>query len=60
MIALQEIEESTDPSSNLGSIGPYDVQLSTSGNYTEFFPFEAFGGGFGAGWWSKANSFFRR
>ena len=46
-----------DPKYNSGKIGVYDVDITTSGDYTDFFPYEAFGGGFGAGWWSAQNTF---
>ncbi len=46
-----------NPIYNDGSIGVYPATISTSGDYNAFYPFEAFGGGYGAGWWSSQNSF---
>lgn len=55
--SFKTITDETDLSLNVGTIGDYHVSLSTSGDYLDFYPFEAFGGGFGAGWWSKRDSF---
>ncbi|SMF03081.1 hypothetical protein [Pseudobacteriovorax antillogorgiicola] len=49
--------DNRDPIYNTGKIGPYDAQISTSGDFETFYPFEAFGGGFGGGWFSNRNSF---
>ncbi|NRA66855.1 MAG: hypothetical protein HRU19_20370 [Pseudobacteriovorax sp.] len=40
-----------------GKIGVYDTQVSASGSFDDFYPFEVFGGGFGAGWFSPRDSF---
>ncbi|SMF07744.1 hypothetical protein [Pseudobacteriovorax antillogorgiicola] len=54
---FQDALDDPDPNQNRGKIGPFDATLSTSGNYTDFYPYEAFGGGFGAGWWSEQGTF---
>lgn len=49
--------DSNDPIYNDGSIGGMEASVATSGNFNDFYPFEVFGGGFGAGWFSDRDSF---
>ncbi len=54
---FKDYPDSPNPNFNKGRIGSYEVELTSSGDFDNFYPFEAFGGGFGAGWFSARDSF---
>ncbi|SMF07183.1 hypothetical protein [Pseudobacteriovorax antillogorgiicola] len=51
------LPDTPDPQANIGFVGNEQVSLSSSPTFTDFYPYEAFGGGFGGGWWSAQDSF---
>lgn len=55
--SFSDYPDSSNPIYNEGTIGGYKAQITSSGDYNSFYPFEAFGGGYGAGWWSAKDSF---
>lgn len=54
---FRDYPDSPNPNFNSGRIGNYEATLTSSGDFDDFYPFEAFGGGFGAGWFSNRDSF---
>ena len=51
------VPETNESQANVGTIGDHVASLSSSGSFSHFLEFEAFGGGQENGWWSAESSF---
>ncbi|SMF08876.1 hypothetical protein [Pseudobacteriovorax antillogorgiicola] len=54
--SFSSLIDASSVNANQGTIGDQDVLLSSSNSFPGYFAYEAFGGGFGNGWWAEADA----